>query len=216
MGEVIDFQTRDRGNVPITWPEFCAAVDEENTVRDAALTYKGIAGITRTTVTVPHIEMFQNKGGSKYGTLHLITGTNDRIESHEEFPQALQNAGLPRQTALDLAASTVVGVAVFNGDNLAKRLDRKEAVLKEARKNPFPLAAPKAWGDDAFVSIEGEPVQSIHTLTHRAAACIALEATGQKLLVIEEAPLPLHVAALTDPLKPAELRRIVSVAQSVF
>ena len=216
MGEVIDFRTRGRSNVPITWPEFCTAVEDEDTVRAAAIAYKAAAGITNRTVAVPWIQMFRSEDEAECGSLHTITGTSDRVESHENFPRTLQEAGLSRQTAIDLAASSVVGAVAFNRDNLYGRPDRKRAVIEEARKHPFELGRPQAWSDDAFVPIEGEPVQSIHTLTHRAAACIALEATGQKPLVIEEESLPLHIAALTDPLKPGELRRIVAIAQSVF
>lgn len=216
MGKVIDLHTRGMANAPITWPEFCAAVDDEDTVFAAAHGYKGAAEITKRRVVVPEIRMFQSEDDAKYGSLHLITGTNNRIESHENFPRALHEAGLPRQTAIDLAASSIVGVVAFNRDNLDGRPDRRRAVIEDVRSNTFPLSRPQAWGKDAFVPIEGEPVQSIHAITHRAAACIALRATGQKPLIIEEEPLPLHIAALTDPLKPDDLRRVVAIAHGVF
>lgn len=214
MGIVIDMQTRGKDG-PISWAEYDRAIENRSSERDAALAYKALAGIKDDQVFVPDTMLFRSEFDDRYGSLHLITGTDDRVETHENFPRSLQEMGADRAVALKLATSSVVGLVVAHRNLFSGRTDVRQAVVNDLRRNPIPLDKPNAWRNDAFIARD-EGLQSIHTVTHRVAAAVALEASGMDPLIIEEEALPVHIAALTDPMPAASLQRIVGIKNSTF
>lgn len=132
------------------------------------------------------------------GVLYSLPGTIGKIVTNEMYPQSLvDEADLDRATALKLAAASVISLTWW--DELFKAVPHYSVgvlVRTVSRDNWLP-SYPQVWAGDCYTPGR----QTLTTAAHRAAAGMALIATDlNDFDTVQKPPLPIHIAALADPL----------------
>ncbi len=148
-------------------------------------------------VILPAMVLSRSEAKSPAGVMYGLPNAAGRIVTAEQFPIFLSEQGLLREDALRLAAASVIAFAWFDG-----KIKRQPYIPRSLRttlgKDRFLPYRPEVWppGD---VSIGRQTTQ---VGVHRFAARIALDVCFKQDFAVDmQPPLPLHIAALIDPLQ---------------
>lgn len=224
MGEVVEGnfggERKRKPSEPISWDELWKAVMSTPNQDAVQKQFDTILPVSygnahHIKVQKPHVIVDDNKrpGGVLYPVSSLSNKDHGYVSS-PEFAQYLENEeGLERSGAILLAASSII--AYTNFYSWARRLNRdaQDAMVNLGSKASMKIQYPEYWSSSEYLA--GESRQSIHVLMHRAAARIALNVCG--LLDIdptERVVLPVHVAALADPLNDRQVAALHTTGAS--
>ena len=187
----------------ITWKTYEDAIYNENILGQVQVSMDRNFSRTsvqrfRAVVSEPAAVSFAF-GSNDGGELLTISRKSDHIITSAKFPEYLHSQGLSEEQALNLAASSVLAYSCLFKVFSALDTSQRATFSREVKRSYMKLTVPQVWSQDAYWS--GTAEQTPHTIIHRIAGLVALGAGELQPLVLQsEAALPLHVAALVDPL----------------
>lgn len=199
---------------PVTMTEFVGAIKLSVLGGEAANSMAEMlarVGRQDAQISGSNIQIARDPTFSEGGALYSLPSTVGRIVTNELYPQALiDKANLEREEALQLASASVI--AYSWRDELIKSVPRfsREGFMRRANLETRQPRYPQFWSSDCYM--KGR--QSLATVIHRASAGMALAVVGSDDFdTKQKLPLPIHIAALVDPLEDREvLRELYEVA----
>ncbi len=166
----------------------------------------------RLVVRIPKLGMDQQE--RRGGTMSPVPNERDLIVTSGKFPEYLMEEGLSEEKAFHLGATSVLAYNTVHVWTQGLMRHQRDTLRREVRRPVMQPQHPSLWLGTEFSLERG--IQSGHMVTHRCAARIALNASGVADFDSSmPLPLPLHIAALADPLSTkqvGELHDLVSIS----
>jgi hypothetical protein len=210
MGKVIQLRPTQQTSSPeITWEGMVERVNTGTVpkVQDRLIRSIGSAG-----VNVPTPQMAEASGEiGPAGVLYPVSNSPNLVISHVNFPRFLVSRGLDVSTALDLVACNVVSYNFWNNWWIGLLKNRQAIVNRAAQKSSNLPSIGGYWEP-----LQYEPLaerQSSVAIIHRMAARTAMDAAGVRDFEPDVEVLPVHMAALAEPLPERQVREIFRATQ---
>jgi len=158
-------------------------------------------------VVLPDFSVAYEQNTRVGGTLYPFSTAKGRFITSTQFPEYLEQTGLDKETAMQLAGSSAIAYAGLFSWFRDFPEHQRNMLFRERQRSYLKITRPEAWSSDAYEV--GTDLQLPHVIIHRSAARIALNVCGLfSLEPTASSPRSFHIAALVDPLGNKQLGQL--------